>query len=50
MSLPASLMKNTFLYGMLEKKEKHQIIMEKKILNTKIFEYHKDIHPKDNAN
>ena len=41
-------MENTFLYGMLDKKEKPQRIQEKKILNAKIFEYHKDIDHKSN--
>ena len=41
-------MENTFLYGMLDKKEKPQRIQEKKILNAKIFEYHKDMDHKSN--
>lgn len=43
-------MKNTFLYGMLDKKEKHQRLLENKILNAKIFEYHKDRLSNDNVN
>jgi len=42
-TLPESLKKNTYLYGSFNKKDKEQKNIEKKILNSKIFEYHKDL-------
>jgi len=43
------MMQKAFLFGMLDKKEKHQRILEKKILNAKIFEYHKDMKQFDSS-